>query len=376
MPSMPFPARSALLAALVAVASLPPPAVGAEARSPSPALTPTESAAAASDYQRYCALCHGADREGHANDAAPSLKSKSLLESGWPRSIHHAISYGRPGTPMGGYLDEVGGPMSAADLVRLTRWLGEAGGVAPLTMSPEPVAGDPARGAVVYATRCASCHGADGEGGEGTALGNAAMLALESDAFLRHAVVEGRQGTPMPSFAGTLDDTAIDDVVAFVRSRAAGWKQPEPAAVPPPLDALVLNPGAPAPDFELQADLYVSVAQLRRELEAGREMVLIDTRVPSVWRHGHIRGAMPLPYYSGAEVLAKLPRDGTWIVAYCECPRAAAEFLVRKLRAEGILSSAVLYEGFQGWLAGGHPIVTGATPDGDGAAARPPPHAH
>ena len=73
MPSMPFPARSALLAALVAVASLPPPAVGAEARAPSPALTPAESAAAASDYQRYCALCHGADREGHANDAAPSL---------------------------------------------------------------------------------------------------------------------------------------------------------------------------------------------------------------------------------------------------------------------------------------------------------------
>ena len=263
--------------------------------------------------------------------------------------------------------------MTAGDIVRLTRWLGEAGGVAPIAMSPEPVAGDPARGATVYATHCASCHGADGQGGEGTALGNAAMLALTDDAFLRHAIVEGRQDTPMPAFVGTLEDAAIDDVVAFVRSRAAGWDKPAPADVPPSLDALVLNPGAAAPEFALRDDLYVSAAELRRELDAGREMVLIDTRVPSVWRLGHIRGAMPLPYYSGADVLAKLPRDGTWIVAYCECPRAAAESVVRKLRAEGILSTAVLYEGFQGWLAGGHPIVTGATPDGDGAAAT---HAH
>ena len=107
------------------------------------------------------------------------------------------------------------------------------------------------------------------------------MLALNSDAFLRHAVVEGRQDTPMPAFAGTLDDTAIDDVVAFVRSRATGWDRPAPADTPPMLDALVLNPGAPAPVFELKDDLYVSVAELRRELDAGREMVLIDTRVPS-----------------------------------------------------------------------------------------------
>lgn len=365
MPS-PLPLSLLFLAALLA----------SGARAQSAPLAAAEAAAAASDYQRYCALCHGADREGHANDAAPSLKSKSLLESGWPRSIHHAIAYGRPGTPMGGYLDEVGGPMSAADVVRLTRWLGDTGGVAPIAMSPEPVTGSAARGADVYAVHCASCHGSDGEGGEGTALGNAAMLALTDDAFLRHAIVEGRQDTPMPAFAGTLDDTAIDDVVAFVRSRAAGWEKPAPADAPPALDALVLNPGAPAPVFELADDLYVSAADLRRELDAGREMVLIDTRVPSVWRLGHIRGAMPLPYYSGADVLAKLPRDGTWIVAYCECPRAAAESVVRKLRAEGMLSTAVLYEGFQGWLAGGHPIVTGATPDGDGAAARPHDHAH
>ena len=41
-----------------------------------PRLTAGQAAAAAADYAQYCALCHGADREGHANDNAPSLRSQ------------------------------------------------------------------------------------------------------------------------------------------------------------------------------------------------------------------------------------------------------------------------------------------------------------
>ena len=147
-------------------------------------------------------------------------------------------------------------------------------------------------------------------------------------------------------------------------------------AEPPPLDRIVLNPDAAEPEFTLRDGLYVSAAELDRELKAGKKMVLLDTRVTSMWQMAHIAGAVPAPYYaSREEVIASLPTDGTWIVAYCECPRAAAESVVKRLRAEGILTSAVLYEGFQGWAAKGHPIVAGATPDGDGAAARHD-HAH
>ena len=45
---------------------------------------------AADNYQRYCALCHGKDREGHVNDHAPSLRSRSLLESGGFRPKLHS----------------------------------------------------------------------------------------------------------------------------------------------------------------------------------------------------------------------------------------------------------------------------------------------
>ena len=90
-----------------------------------PPLTPEEATAAAADYQRYCALCHGEDRQGYANDYAPSLRSKSLLRSGFPEHILFTIAYGRRGTPMGGYFDEIGGPMDNPRIYRLTRWLKE-----------------------------------------------------------------------------------------------------------------------------------------------------------------------------------------------------------------------------------------------------------
>ena len=55
--------------------------------SPATAADPPESGleeavAAEADYQRYCSLCHGAERQGHVNDDAPSLRSKSLMSAG------------------------------------------------------------------------------------------------------------------------------------------------------------------------------------------------------------------------------------------------------------------------------------------------------
>jgi len=62
---------------------------------------------------------------------------------------------------------------------------------------------------------------------------------------------------------------------------------------------------------------------------------------------------------SREEVMANLPTDGTGIVAYCEYPRAAAESVVRKLREGGLTHTAVLWEGIQGWVRLGYPVVGG-----------------
>ena len=285
----------------------------------------------------------------------------------FPRILGEAIAYGRQGTPIGGYLDEVGGPLARQDIRDLVHWLRETAGVEPLAIDPEKghdrLAADAADGARVYRAHCASCHGDQGEGGTGTALGNAAMLALTPDHFLRHAIVEGSQGTPMPAFAGILSATEMDNLTAFLRSRSTGWSaEGRTLRRPPPLDRYVINPEGEAPRFgELKDGRYLSAAVLDRELRARRRMVLLDTRVTSMWQMAHIEGAVPVPYYANREqAVASLPRDSTWIVAYCECPRAAADSVVKWLREEGGFGhTAVLYEGIRGWVSLGYPVVAG-----------------
>ena len=57
-------------------------------------LTPEQSEVAEANYQKYCVLCHGEDRQGYVNDHAPSLRSKQLFESGIPHAVLRPIQYG------------------------------------------------------------------------------------------------------------------------------------------------------------------------------------------------------------------------------------------------------------------------------------------
>jgi cytochrome c oxidase cbb3-type subunit 3 len=227
-----------------------------------------DAAAAAADYKQYCALCHGDDRQGYANDEAPSLRSESLMRSGYPTHLLYAVAYGRRGTPMGGYFEEIGGPMSRAELYRLLRWLNEQVGVEPIELSLDPVTGDSVTGKEIYADNCAVCHGENGEGEIGPAIGNPAMLSLTTDAFLRYAIENGRDGTEMPAFTNTLSSQEIDAVTAFLRTRATGWAVEKPVLrKPPSIDEYIINPDSPAPEFELKDELYVKTKDLYTELE-------------------------------------------------------------------------------------------------------------
>jgi cbb3-type cytochrome c oxidase subunit III len=335
---------------------------GSVAAFEAPPLTPTEAAAAAADYQKYCALCHGADRQGNGNDNAPSLRSESLLRSGFPELILFTIAYGRRGTPMGAYFDEVGGPLDNAGLYRLTRWLKEQVPVESIDLPREPVSGDTQRGREIFTEECSGCHGENAEGDLGPAIGNPALLALVPDAFLRYAIENGRDGTDMPAFGEILSAGDIDAVTAWLRSRETHWTNEQPVLrAPPGADEYVLNPQAPAPEFALRDGIYVLAEDLDRALREKRRMVVLDTRVTSMWQIGHIEGAVPIPYYHDdvAGLVRDLPGDGTWIVSYCECPRAAAESVTVKLRAAGFANTAVLYEGINGWVALGYPVHSG-----------------
>jgi cytochrome c551 len=68
----------------------------------------------------------------------------------------------------------------------------------------------------VYVSNCARCHGQEGQGGIGPQLAgqvtNDFPDAMDEIALVR----SGRDG--MPSFAGDLSPTEIEDVVAYTRT--------------------------------------------------------------------------------------------------------------------------------------------------------------
>lgn len=329
-------------------------------RSPPRKLTSAQAKVAAENYQKYCSLCHGKEREGHANDHAPSLKSKSLMESGVAHQILRPMSYGREGTAMGGYLNEVGGPMTLDETWDLTYWLFEQAGYDRLKFSTQPVQGDITRGEQVYMKNCTTCHGTKGEGVNAPALANPSALAHNTDEFIRHAIREGRQDTPMQAYKGILSNDDINNVTAFLRSKASGWKATKTVlkALPTP-DKYVVNPQGDDPNFDLQDGMYVSSKDLNAALESKKKMVLFDTRVTSVWQTAHIEGSVPLPYYADLdEMVEDIPTD-VQIIAYCSCPRAAADHVINKLRNRGYTRTAVLYEGIFGWMNFGYPVTRG-----------------
>ncbi len=106
-------------------------------------------------------------------------------------------------------------------------------------------------GKKIFSTVCAACHGPEGKGvpGLGPALNNQSFLSARDDIYIKNIVTNGKPGTAMPAMSkakgGTLSDSDIEDVVAFVRS----WQTAGAPSTPAPTAA----PAAPASGDEIFA---------------------------------------------------------------------------------------------------------------------------
>jgi cytochrome c oxidase cbb3-type subunit III len=200
-------------------------------------LAPTQVTAFEVLYARNCAGCHGAD--GRLGAARP-LNDPVYLALVPGDRLRAIVVEGVPATSMPAFATSAGGHLTNQQIDALvngmlTRWA-RPDAVKSLTLppwevraqSPDPAAR--ARGAAVFATACARCHGPDGKGG--TAPGSIvdpSYLALVSDQSLRTTVIAGRPDLGKPDWR---DDTPgrpltadqITDVVAWL----AGHRQPVP----------------------------------------------------------------------------------------------------------------------------------------------------
>jgi rhodanese-related sulfurtransferase/mono/diheme cytochrome c family protein len=263
---------------------------------------------------------------------------------------------------MAAFSDEFGGPLARPDLVNLVRWLVEESGVETfLDLPRDPIKGDVALGAELYQRDCAECHGADGVGVSAPSLAHSMFLTSASDAFIRYAIAEGRDGTPMTGYADQFSGDELDALTAFLRSRASGWDAPEVALrAPPAPDEYILNPQGETPEFNLRQGRYVPATEVRQALNEGKRMMLLDARPMSDWQRAHIPGAVPMPFYTEPEqILEYIPDDGTWIIVYCACPHAASGRVVDALREANVPNTAIIDEGVIVWTQRGYPIQAG-----------------
>ena len=324
-------------------------------------LTKIDAERAEQNYQKYCTLCHGADREGGAADYAPSLKSKSLMSTMPLNFLASSIGFGRPNTAMAPYLADSGGPMSMKDIFTLAIWLKYKAGHETIELSMEPIEGDLKTGARLFAQKCAECHGAKAEGITAPALANPAFLAFATDAYIIYAIENGREETEMKAFKTQLSQQQINDLTAYIRSLTSGWS-PEPKELSPYPEPknYVTNPGGKNPAFTLKQERYVPMEQVAKALKNKNKLIILDTRTSSEWHNAHIPGAIPIPYYISEDKVAEgLPNDDTWIIAYCSCPHAASDKVINMLRKKGYKNTAVIDEGFFNWINAGHPIIGG-----------------
>jgi mono/diheme cytochrome c family protein len=209
-------------------------------------------------FAQHCAACHGDDARG--GRGFPTLGAREFLNSVSDKQLQWLVSGGIPGSAMVAYDLDLGGPFTAQEISRVVTYLRSLEEGAPSV--PGWYRGDPAPARVVsavdsagprvesaasptatpthsdsqavrevadaetervYASRCAACHGANGEG---TAIAPAVRplsVALQADADSVYAIItRGVAGTAMMPFAkergGPLEGTAIRALAAWLRA--------------------------------------------------------------------------------------------------------------------------------------------------------------
>ena len=188
-------------------------------------LKPEEVRDFASLYRKNCAGCHGNDGKGNT---ALALANPVYLAIASDDTLRRATTVGIKGSLMPAFAKSAGGTLTDEQIDILvremrTRW---AKPNDLLGASPPPYAadqdGDAHRGAGVYGTFCASCHGPEGRGTpKGSSIVDDSFLALVSDQNLRTTIIAGRPDLNHPDWRHYTPDRAmtsqeVTDVVAWL----------------------------------------------------------------------------------------------------------------------------------------------------------------
>ena len=185
-------------------------------------------------YAENCRGCHGA--QGVISGAI-ALDNPMYLAVVPRETLRTIIAGGVAGTAMIGFSEEHGGLLTEKQIDALVEgisaWAKDPPSGALPAYSGGPL-GNAGQGATAFATYCASCHGADGNGAKAGSVVHPAYVGLVSDQYLRTIVIAGRNDLGCPDFQSRvpgkpMSEEEISGVVAWLVShRRNEFGQPLP----------------------------------------------------------------------------------------------------------------------------------------------------
>ncbi|MBI2980599.1 MAG: c-type cytochrome [Chloroflexi bacterium] len=171
-------------------------------------------------YSSVCATCHGAQGEGIVG---PALKGTQLDDD----TLQKFIARGIPGTAMPAWGKEDGGPFHQQQIKDLATFIKNwdkvlsetpASLTSPQQTMPSTTETTATDGSKIFANRCSSCHGVNRQGTSGLAPAlTPESLAALNDTTIKDTILNGRSGTAMPVFKGTLSPEEIDALLQFIK---------------------------------------------------------------------------------------------------------------------------------------------------------------
>lgn len=171
-------------------------------------------------FGENCAPCHGVGAGGQMGQF-PALVDDDWLWGGKIGEIYQTIRFGiRSGheEARDSAMPAFGEIIPAEEIDAVAQYV--------LALSdPSTEASRPSMsGAAIYATNCAACHGASGEGGRdfgAPRLNDAIWLYGSSPEQIRRQIANPRMGM-MPAFANRLDDETIRALAVYIHTLGGG----------------------------------------------------------------------------------------------------------------------------------------------------------
>jgi len=170
-------------------------------------------------YTEQCVACHGAAGEGGSGTA---LNDKNLLKNTLDDIFYSVIRSGVPSTQMPAWSVDFGGPLTDEDIRDVVAFVRAWEPTAP-EIEPEVFEPDSARGALLFSTTCAICHGDDGKGSDDRpSINDTLRLATLDNDWYRSVIANGRPAKGMPTWGTVLNPNQIEDLIALVDDWRAG----------------------------------------------------------------------------------------------------------------------------------------------------------